>query len=90
MARRPSKHLRPARPLNAGHATDAHKADGRWIVRSVAGDRTTKSYTCPWCHRTIGVGQAHVVAWPDTPGWQDERAVDNRRHFHTGCWGRKP
>ena len=39
MARRPSKHLRAARPLSAGHAASETKADGAWVVRSVPGAR---------------------------------------------------
>ena len=90
MARRQSKHLRTPRPLLSTHATAAVKADGRWIVRTVSADRATKTYSCPWCQRSIGVGVSHVVAWPDTPTWNQERAVDARRHFHTGCWSRRP
>lgn len=89
MARRVSKHLRPARPLNAGHATSATKSDGRWVVRSIPGQRATKTYTCPGCLHPIGIGVAHIVAWPETPAWGEERASDARRHWHTGCWNQK-
>ncbi|MEL4506209.1 hypothetical protein AAEX63_05640 [Luteococcus sp. H138] len=91
MAKRPSKHLRPARPLSAGHATSAHKADGRWVVRSIPGTRAIKNYVCPGCLRTIGVGVPHVVAWPASPtGFsQSTSPIDERRHWHTGCWNRK-
>ena len=65
MARRPSKHLRPARPLSSGHATSATKRDGRWIVRSVSGSAATKPYRCPGCNVEIAPGTPHVVAWPD-------------------------
>ena len=53
MARRPSKHLRPARPLSSGHATSVIKSDGRWIVRSVSGAAATKAYRCPGCNVEI-------------------------------------
>lgn len=91
MAKRPSKHLRPARPLGSGHASSARKADGRWIMRTVSGSAATKTYTCPGCHHPILPGTPHVVAWPDTPtSWNPgARAVDERRHWHTGCWNRK-
>ena len=89
VARRPSKHTRPARPLNAGHATDAHKSDGRWIVRTVPGARAIKHYTCPGCQQTIPPGTSHVVAWPDVPSLTSASGLDERRHWHTGCWNRK-
>lgn len=90
MARRPSKHLRPPRPLGTGHGSAAQKADGRWIMRSVPGARATKIYTCPECHRQIPTGVPHVVAWPADPGLSEQRAVDARRHFHAACWSRRP
>lgn len=90
MARRPSKHLRPARPLSSGHAESAIKSDGRWIVRSVAGAAATKAYRCPGCNVEIRAGTPHVVAWPDTPGLLSQSAVEERRHWHTSCWQRRP
>ncbi|HEX2858555.1 MAG TPA: hypothetical protein VHO26_13925 [Propionibacteriaceae bacterium] len=90
MAKRPSKHLRPARPLSAGHASAALKADGRWIVRSVPGARAVKPYTCPGCHQPIPVGTAHVVAWPAIPSLGSASGLEERRHWHSGCWMRKP
>ncbi len=90
MARRPSKHLRAPRPLGAGHATNAVKADGRWIVRTVPGAAATKQYRCPGCDHPVVVGTPHVVAWPSTPELGQERAVDARRHWHTACWDRRP
>jgi hypothetical protein len=90
MARRPSKHLRPARPLSSGHATAAVKRDGRWIVRTVSGAAAAKAYRCPGCNVEIAPGTPHVVAWPDTPGLLSTRGVDERRHWHTSCWQRRP
>jgi hypothetical protein len=90
MARRPSKHLRPARPLSSGHATAAVKRDGRWIVRTVSGAAAAKAYRCPGCNVEIPPGTPHVVAWPDTPGLLSARGVDERRHWHTSCWQRRP
>lgn len=72
-----------------GHASAAHKADGRWVWRSIPGERATKSYICPGCQHQISPGTAHVVAWPDTPEFGNEHAVDARRHWHTACWNRK-
>ena len=92
MAKRPSKHLRAARPLGGGHASSAYKADGRWIVRTIPGSRATKTYTCPGCRQTIGVGVPHLVAWPSQPtGFSSQASpLDERRHWHTGCWQRRP
>lgn len=90
MGRRASKHLRPARPLGAGHASAATKSDGRWIVRSVPGASAAKPYRCPGCAQLIQAGTAHLVVWPDTPSLLAERGVDERRHWHTGCWQRRP
>jgi hypothetical protein len=90
MARRSSKHLRPARPLSSGHATSVIKSDGRWIVRSVSGAAATKAYRCPGCNVEIRPGTPHVVTWPDAPGLLSHSAVEERRHWHTSCWQRRP
>ncbi|HYI57204.1 MAG TPA: hypothetical protein VEX66_03485 [Microlunatus sp.] len=90
MARRPSKHLRPARPLSSGHARSEDRTDGRWVVRSVAGAAATKAYRCPGCSQAIPAGTAHVVVWPSEPTtWQTDSPVAERRHWHTGCWQRR-
>jgi hypothetical protein len=88
MARR-SKHLRAARPLSSGHAYGATKADGAWIVRTVAGAAALKTYRCPGCSQAIPPGQPHVVAWPKLPSLMSESGLDERRHWHTGCWQRR-
>ena len=45
---RPSKHLRPVRPLNpVSHAYSEHKSDGSYVVRKVPADRAVKTYVCP-------------------------------------------
>ncbi|GAA2179489.1 hypothetical protein GCM10009785_06300 [Brooklawnia cerclae] len=90
MARRPSKHLRPARPLRIADQSSAHKADGLWVVRHVRPENAVKSYTCPGCLRTIPPGVAHVVAWPHTPPIGSTSGVEFRRHFHTACWNARP
>jgi hypothetical protein len=89
MARRPSKHLRAARPLGAGHATAAQKADGRWLVRSIPGAAAVKVYRCPGCGQEIPGGTPHVVVWPAEPSWSVSSGVDERRHWHTSCWQRR-
>lgn len=95
MARRPSrhargsKHLRPARPLSAGHGTSATKNDGRWIVRSVPGAAATKAYRCPGCNQAVSPGIPHVVVWPTEPSRFAASGVEERRHWHTACWERR-
>ncbi len=89
MARRPSKHTRPARPLGSGHATAATKADGRWVVRSISGAGALKTYRCPECQRAILPGTPHVVAWPAEPSLLVSSGLEERRHWHTGCWQRR-
>ncbi|MCL2784334.1 MAG: hypothetical protein FWD55_02640 [Propionibacteriaceae bacterium] len=90
MTRRISKHTQPPRPLSSSHAQAQIKTDGRWIVRTLAGASASKTYRCPGCQAAIPVGIAHVVAWPDTPAMGSLRAVDDRRHWHSSCWERKP
>ncbi|HEY5821783.1 MAG TPA: hypothetical protein VIT20_07395 [Propionibacteriaceae bacterium] len=90
MVRRPSKHLRAARPLGSGHASSADKRDGRWIVRSIAGAAALKSYRCPGCQQAVLPGTPHVVVWPAEPGLHAASGVEDRRHWHSGCWSRRP
>ena len=89
MARRPSKHLRPARPLSAGFAMTAQKADGTWVVQGVTASRASKTYLCPGCNHEIVVGQAHVVVWPAEASIGSASPVDERRHWHQACWNRR-
>ncbi len=90
MPKRPSKHLRPARPLNSGSfATLAEKADGEWMVQTMPADLATKAYSCPGCGLVVPIGQAHVVVWPRHASIGSTSAVDERRHWHTSCWARR-
>lgn len=89
MARRPSKHLRPPRPLSASLARSAAKGDGHWIVQSVGADNAVKPYRCPGCNRDIGIGVGHVVVWPGRPSIGSASALDERRHWHVACWNRR-
>ncbi|HEY9294440.1 MAG TPA: hypothetical protein VIP98_24420 [Microlunatus sp.] len=88
--RRPSKHLRQARPLSSSHASAVIKSDGRWIVRSVSGASATKDYRCPGCDQLIRPGTPHVVVWPADPGLGAGSGLEQRRHWHTACWSRRP
>jgi hypothetical protein len=89
MARHPSKHTRPARPLGSGHNTAEIKVDGRWVVRSVAGASALKPYRCPGCQQLIVPGAPHVVVWPAVPSLLSDSGVAERRHWHTACWQRR-
>lgn len=85
--RRPSKHLRPPRPLNSErHATKRSTSYGTFLVRDVPADRALKPYTCPGCSNQIPAGMAHVVAWPEIPGFGSDSGLDDRRHWHKHCW----
>lgn len=57
-------------------------SDGEWLVRNVPGAQATKTYRCPGCDHEIRPGVPHVVAWPAL----DHGSVQDRRHWHTGCW----
>lgn len=80
----------PPRRLSPGFAHAEQRGDGRWIVRTVPGSTATKTYRCPACQAAIPPGTAHIVAWPDTPALGTVAAVDDRRHWHTACWRRRP
>ena len=87
---RPSKHTRPARPLGSGHASASTKQDGRWLVRSIPGASAVKAYRCPGCDQVLAAGTPHVVVWPAEPSWSSASGLDERRHWHTSCWQRRP
>lgn len=90
MAKRPSKHLRPPRPLSqGGFAQLVTKTDGAWMVQTMTGGSTTRTYLCPGCDRQIAIGAAQVVAWPREASIGSTSAVDERRHWHTSCWQRR-
>ena len=57
-------------------------ADGEWVVRSVAGSPSPRSYRCPGCDQEIPAAVPHVVAWPAG----EFGTVEDRRHWHTTCW----
>lgn len=87
---RPSKHLRPVRPLNpVSHAYSEHKSDWSYVVRKVPADRAVKTYVCPGCNHRVAPGTPHVVAWPHDPTIFEESPVALRRHWHSGCWRQK-
>ncbi|HLL09288.1 MAG TPA: hypothetical protein VK393_11610 [Nocardioidaceae bacterium] len=67
--------------------------DGEWVVRQVTGSAATKPYRCPGCQQLIPMATPHVVAWPAHDALAPDASLDERRHWHTGCWrarGRRP
>lgn len=90
MPKRPSKHLRPARPLSqGGFAQLVAKSDGTWMVQTMPAGSAGKTYLCPGCDRQIALGAAQVVVWPRDPSIGSASAVEERRHWHTSCWQRR-
>ncbi len=53
-----------------------------YVVRTVPGGRAVKTYRCPGCDHEIRPGVPHLVAWP----FDGDGGVQDRRHWHTGCW----
>lgn len=89
MAKRPSKHLRPPRPLLSAFAHAEDKTDGTWMTQTMPGAQAQKAYVCPGCGQRIPPGTPHVVVWPYAPVGLLPTGVDERRHWHTSCWNRK-
>jgi hypothetical protein len=93
--RKPSKHTRAAsdRPLLGGNQRVEAKADGDWVVRRLTGSASTKPYRCPGCEQLIPPATPHVVVWPQDPSLlaalAGDASMDERRHWHTGCWQRR-
>ncbi|OQY12250.1 MAG: hypothetical protein B6I33_06930 [Propionibacterium sp. 4572_24] len=42
------------------------------------------------CLHPIQPGTPHVVAWPHEPSMFSRSPVEERRHWHTGCWRSRP
>jgi hypothetical protein len=63
----------PVRPPGGERVEDG------WVVRSLAGSASGRSYRCPGCDQELSAAAPHVVVWPDG-------RADDRRHWHTACW----
>ncbi len=50
-------------------------------VRHVQPYEANKNYICPYCNNNIEIGLGHEVVVPCD-------SVEDRRHFHSGCWKR--
>jgi hypothetical protein len=60
-----------------------------YVVRPVTGSAATKPYRCPGCDHLIRPATPHVVVWPVVPSLlagRDASGLDERRHWHSGCW----
>ena len=57
-----------------------------YVVRPVTGSAATKPYRCPGCDQLIRPATPHTVAWPVTPSMFSQTGLDERRHWHNGCW----
>jgi len=71
----------------------AEAPDGPVEVRHIHPYQAVKTYRCPGCDHEIRPATPHVVAWPayardsDLDPWDTDSAADQRRHWHTACWG---
>lgn len=63
-------------------------ADGTWSVQKVRGNDSGRMYVCPGCHQELPASLDHVVAWRVGEPWGAD-GVENRRHWHTGCFRRR-
>nr|WP_211658898.1 hypothetical protein [Phytoactinopolyspora halophila] len=68
------------------HETVESWPDGEWVVRHITGSASTKPYRCPGCDQMIPPATPHVVAWPVESPTFFGGGIDERRHWHRGCW----
>jgi hypothetical protein len=69
--------------IGAPETVESHDGEP-WVVRSIRGSSSTKTYRCPGCDHEIPPATPHVVAWPAEP--VAGTGADQRRHWHTACW----
>jgi hypothetical protein len=55
------------------------RVEDGYVVRSLSGGASDRSYRCPGCDQVLDGATPHVVVWP-------EGHEDDRRHWHTACW----
>ncbi|MDO4917543.1 MAG: ATP/GTP-binding protein [Rothia sp. (in: high G+C Gram-positive bacteria)] len=63
-----------------------HSFDGDWFVQFMPAVNAKKTYKCPECGRNINPGIAHLVIWQEDHLFGKDRAVEERRHWHSKCW----
>ncbi|MDO4898255.1 MAG: ATP/GTP-binding protein [Rothia sp. (in: high G+C Gram-positive bacteria)] len=59
---------------------------GDWMVQYIPAINALKTYKCPECERAIPPGTAHLVIWQQDHMFGKGRAIEERRHWHKGCW----
>ncbi|MEX2441365.1 MAG: hypothetical protein WD400_01830 [Pontimonas sp.] len=62
------------------------KRGSRYVVQPISEKNALKDYRCPGCGQIIPPGQAHLVAWEDESLLGSNRALEERRHWHSHCW----
>lgn len=93
----PSSRRSRRRPYGDGHReldvenalrglerTETDASGATWTVRRVGGGE--KLYRCPGCDQLIEPGTPHVVAWPADHLFGPGAGMEERRHWHSGCW----
>ncbi len=89
MSRRRIKPRQPRGQEQAPLPPIEERGGEEFHVRKITGAASTKPYICPGCEQTIRPATPHVVVWPVIKALLSEAAIDERRHWHTQCWGRK-
>ncbi|WP_082950718.1 MULTISPECIES: hypothetical protein [unclassified Mycobacterium] len=84
--KRPHRRSERPPPLPAPRRIEIGPDGYEYEVRPIAAARATKTYRCPGCDHEIRPGTAHLVVLPAEEG---ERALDERRHWHTPCWAHR-
>lgn len=89
-SRRPSRRAQPHVPLDVerlmqGVARTERRRGAEWHVQPMSPQQAAKDYLCPGCGGAVAQGTAHVVVWRSDSIF-GERAIEDRRHWHAGCW----
>ena len=88
----PRRSHRPGRRADptpiTGWQNSQSTSDGEFLVQTVPGAASSKSYRCPGCQQLIAPGTPHLVVWPAWTGGADA-GVERRRHWHRSCWNRR-
>jgi hypothetical protein len=83
-SRRKAREAAALEALRSGEAaprvSPGQRVEDGWVVRPLTGSTTGRTYRCPGCDQELPAGSPHVVVWP-------EGREDDRRHWHTACWG---
>lgn len=63
-----------------------YKASKKWEVRKTY--EGSSVYTCPGCYMPINQGQMSLTVIEMDHIFGQQAAIDERRHWHEGCWKR--